>query len=718
MKKKIDTIIEDLTEIDSSLGENSEKLRKSVELIEKLKPEVDIDPRFKSTLHKELKERIHEIEGEKRVSFWQTNFFRYAGGGAFAAVLVIALFIGFQTPYTKTGGTETTFALNSDKGNTAVTEGNLQNLPPLENSTELKSGVKGKDKGTTTVVVKNDITPKESEYNQQVGETKPKPEKNKAVSTNTQLAVNEKAEKEMDDISSAPVADQEEIMAEPMVAADMAVAAAPSMAMKKTSRMMSPNYGAQPEYNTESYAYIEENDFYTVTEKPLSTFSVDVDTASYANLRRYINNGSLPPADAVRIEEMINYFSYDYKAPEGKHPFSVTTELGSAPWNKDHKLLLVGLQGEKIKQKAKPKSNLVFLIDTSGSMSDENKIGLLKKSFSMLIDEMSNDDRISIVAYAGSAGVVLEPTKAAKKEKILDSLNNLQAGGSTAGGQGIKLAYTLAEKNLVKNGNNRIILATDGDFNIGQSSDGDLARLVEEKRNKGIFITVLGFGMGNYKDSKMEIIADKGNGNYFYIDTVFEANKVMVQDMDSMLYTIAKDVKIQVEFNPAYVKSYRLIGYENRTMAAKDFNDDKKDAGEIGAGHNVTALYEIVPADSGSGKSDELKYQKSEMKEGVALNGELAFIKLRYKKPDEKSSILFTTVVYNKVTENQHNLMYAASVAEFGMMLRNSQYKGDLTYDKIIKDGEKYKGKDEFGYRGEFLQLVRRARLLDKNKSE
>ncbi len=351
----------------------------------------------------------------------------------------------------------------------------------------------------------------------------------------------------------------------------------------------------QKDFNTEEYNQIEEQPFLLVKNSPLSTFSIDVDTASYSNVRRFLNNRELPPADAVRIEEMINYFTSDYPYPQGNIPFSVTTEISQAPWQKQHKLVLVGLQGKPIAKENLPPSNLVFLIDVSGSMDEPNKLPLLKSAFSLLVQQLEKKDTVSIVVYAGAAGVVLPPTPGNQKSKILAAINNLEAGGSTAGGEGIQLAYKLAKDNFFKSGNNRVILATDGDFNVGVSSEGELVKLVEQYRNDNIFLTVLGFGMGNYKDNKMEQLANKGNGNYAYIDNSQEANKVLVSEMGANLLTIAKDVKIQVEFNPAKVQAYRLIGYDNRRLNDRDFNDDQKDAGELGAGHSVTALYEIIP---------------------------------------------------------------------------------------------------------------------------
>lgn len=470
------------------------------------------------------------------------------------------------------------------------------------------------------------------------------------------------------------------------------------------------------EWNTEGYSTIHENGFKDVLHNPLSTFSIDVDKASYANVRRFINMGQKPPVDAVRIEEMINYFSYDYPQPDGKHPFTVTTEFSSCPWNSQHQLLHIGLQGKDIEKENLPASNIVFLVDVSGSMSAQNKLPLLKSAFRLLVKELRPEDRVAMVVYAGAAGVVLESTPGNQKTRILSSLENLQAGGSTAGGAGIKLAYKIAEKNFIEEGNNRIILATDGDFNIGQSSDAEMERLIETKRDKGVFITVLGFGMGNYKDSKMEIIADKGNGNYAYIDNIQEANKVFVSEFGGTLFTIAKDVKFQIEFNPNRVKGYRLVGYENRLLNDEDFNDDTKDAGEMGAGHTVTALYEIVPA----GAEDELvdidplKYQSERItdtqnRKSINESEELMTVKLRYKKPDGNKSILYEIPVQGEVrkfNKTSDNFRFAAAVAEYGMILRNSEYLKQGNIEEVLTMARNARGSDTEGYRGEFIKIV------------
>ncbi|MFZ0282550.1 MAG: von Willebrand factor type A domain-containing protein [Bacteroidales bacterium] len=480
------------------------------------------------------------------------------------------------------------------------------------------------------------------------------------------------------------------------------------------------------DFNTEGYASVNENGFRSVKNNPLSTFSIDVDNASYSNIRRFINSGTIPPPDAVRIEEMINYFKYDYPEAKGEHPFSVYTELAVCPWNTRHQLLHVGLRGKSIDKSSLPPSNLVFLIDVSGSMNVPNKLPLLKSAFGLLVNELRPQDHVAIVVYAGAAGLALESTPGNKKEAIMNAINNLEAGGSTAGGAGLRLAYSKASENYVKGGNNRIILATDGDFNIGESSNGGMERLVEENRERGIFMTVLGFGMGNIKDDKMEIIADKGNGNYSYIDNLQEARRVLVREFGGTLFTIAKDVKFQIEFNPQKVASYRLVGYENRLLNDEDFNDDTKDAGEMGSGHNVTALYELIP--SGSDERipsvDPLKYQGSKRtfeREDNDFNDEYLTIKLRYKKPDGMTSMLMERPVkgyINDIEDASSNLRFAAAVSEFGMILRNSEFKGTSTLEAAINLARSARGEDEEGYRSEFIRLIETAKgmraLADK----
>lgn len=470
--------------------------------------------------------------------------------------------------------------------------------------------------------------------------------------------------------------------------------------------------------NTESYANIEENGFKSVTLNPLSTFSVDVDGASYSNIRRYINGGALPPIDAVRVEEMINYFDYNYKIPK-KKPFSINTELSYAPWNENHLLLHVGLKGKTIDMKDVPHSNIVFLLDVSGSMNNPNKLPLVKSSLKLLLEKLRPEDRVAIVVYAGNSGLVLPSTSCSEKEEILKALDNLRAGGSTAGGTGLKLAYKVAEENFITNGNNRIVLATDGDFNVGQSSNGDILRLVENHRDKGIGISVLGFGMGNYKDDKMEIIANKGNGNYAYIDNLLEAKKVLVNEFGGTFFTIAKDVKFQLEFNPAEVEKYRLIGYENRLLNEEDFEDDTKDAGEIGAGHTVTALYEIIPKAPKKELDQNLKYQDVKLNEYAKKSKDLVTLKLRYKQPGTSKSKLLEQEVKARpsvINSTSNNFRFSAAVAGFGMLLRDSEYKGNITWDKITLLAKHARGEDELGYRGEFIRLVNSTKLLDQSR--
>ncbi|WP_437395609.1 YfbK domain-containing protein [Flagellimonas lutimaris] len=463
------------------------------------------------------------------------------------------------------------------------------------------------------------------------------------------------------------------------------------------------NYQIQ---NDENYTEITENQFEHVSLSPLSTFSIDVDKASYSNIRRMINNGQQIPVDAVKVEEMINYFNYSYPQPT-EHPFSINTEVVRTPWNKDTQLVRIGLQGKTYQNEELPASNLTFLIDVSGSMGSANKLPLLKSAFKLLVNQLREKDKVSIVVYAGAAGVVLKPTRGNKKMEIIKALENLYSGGSTAGGAGIELAYKLASKNFIKNGNNRVILATDGDFNVGPSSDKAMVDLIEEKRKSGVFLSVLGFGMGNYKDSKMEKLADKGNGNHAYIDTMQEAQKVFGQEFGGTLYTIAKDVKIQVEFNPAAVSGYRLIGYENRMLADEDFIDDTKDAGELGSGHTVTALYEVIPVGVESPflkPVHDLKYSNTET---VGSKNELFTVRFRYKKPDGDTSTEITKTVENSIDEISSDFSFAASVALFGLHLRKSQFTNHSGLEDVIRLAEQGLEKDEQGYRAEFIRLVK-----------
>ncbi|MDL2213657.1 von Willebrand factor type A domain-containing protein [Bacteroides sp. OttesenSCG-928-D19] len=464
--------------------------------------------------------------------------------------------------------------------------------------------------------------------------------------------------------------------------------------------------------NTEEYSSASENRFKTAVKDPLSTFSIDVDAASYSNMRRFINQGNMPPADAIRTEELINYFTYNYRKPTGKDPVSISTEVGNCPWNAKHRLVRIGIKAKEIAGDELPASNLVFLIDVSGSMYGPTRLELVKSSLKLLINNLREKDRVAIVVYSGSAGEVLPSTSGADKQKIREALDNLTAGGSTAGGAGIRLAYQIARNNFVKDGNNRIILCTDGDFNVGVSSTDGLEKLIEQERKSGVFLTVLGYGMGNYKDNRMQTLAEKGNGNHAYIDNMQEANKVLVQEFGGTMYTVAKDVKLQIEFNPAQVQAYRLIGYESRLLNNEDFNDDTKDAGEMGAGHTVTAFYEVIPTGIESnwvGKIDELKYQKKEPKKEITNTGskELLTIKLRYKDPNGAASKkMELPVMDNKGNNASADFRFAAAVAMFGQLLRNSDYKGDATHDKVITLAKSALGDDEQGYRREFVRLV------------
>ena len=467
--------------------------------------------------------------------------------------------------------------------------------------------------------------------------------------------------------------------------------------------------------NTEAYSRIEENRFLAASANPLSTFSIDVDAASYSNVRRFLSEGALPPADAVRLEELVNYFSYKYPDQTGNHPFAVTTEVGACPWATDHRLVRIGLQARRVATRDLPPSNLVFLIDVSGSMQSWDKLPLVKQAFRALVQELRPRDRVAIVVYAGAAGLVLPSTSGADKETILAAIDRLEAGGSTAGGAGLKLAYDVARENYDPEGNNRLILATDGDFNVGVSSDAEMIRLVEARREEGTFLTVLGFGTGNLKDSKMEQMADKGNGHYAYIDTFSEARKVFVKEFGGTLFTVAKDVKIQVEFNPARVRAYRLLGYENRLLAKEDFADDRKDAGEMGSGHAVTALYEVVPVGARdiAVTDDSLTYQHVSLRPSANRSPELMTVRLRYKDPTgTRSRLLSTPVVDRGRSSGSADLRFASAVAAFALVLRNSEHKGTANYDLVVALARDARGDDPEGYREQFITMAEKARAL------
>ncbi|HET7228453.1 MAG TPA: VWA domain-containing protein [Longimicrobium sp.] len=471
-------------------------------------------------------------------------------------------------------------------------------------------------------------------------------------------------------------------------------------------------------YNREQYSTIVENEFRDVRNNPLSTFAIDVDAASYANVRRFLGEQRLPPPDAVRIEELVNYFDYDYPDPVGDAPFSITTEIAPAPWNPAHRLVHVGLQGRRMDPRSLPPANLVFLVDVSGSMDEPSKLPLLKEAFGLLVENLRPQDRVSIVVYAGAAGMVLPPTPGSRRDDILEAINSLSPGGSTNGAEGIRLAYQLARDAFIRGGNNRVVLATDGDFNVGVSSDAELVRMIEREREAGIFLTVLGFGTGNLQDAKMEQLADKGNGNYAYLDGIQEARKVLVGEMGGTLFTIAKDVKVQVEFNPSHVRAYRLIGYENRTLAAEDFNDDHKDAGELGAGHSVTALYEVVPvgaAETPARGVDPLRYQQVRPTAHAGGSGELLTVKLRYKAPDGNESRLLVRPLTDRrmgLAATSADFRFSAAVAEWGMLLRGSKFRGQSSYGQVAELARGALGSDRGGYRAEFLRLVDSSRQL------
>ncbi len=502
------------------------------------------------------------------------------------------------------------------------------------------------------------------------------------------------------------------------------------VASSAVAQYKSLKYAPNVPYNTntsnpqdESYKTINENGFSNAKDNPLSTFSVDVDAASYSNVRRFINNGQLPPVDAVRVEEMINYFKYNLAGPSNGDPVGITTEISSAPWNQKHLLVRVGLKARTIDMSRLPASNLVFLLDISGSMGEANKLPLVKASMKMLVDQLRAEDKVAIVVYSGEVALKLPSTPGDEKQKIKDAIDELQAGGSTAGGAGIKMAYRIARENFILGGNNRIIMATDGDFNVGDSSDGDMETLITRERYSNVPITIMGYGMGNLKDSKMEILADKGNGNYAYIDNLTEAHKTLVDEYGGTMYMVAKDVKLQVEFNPAKVQAYRLVGYEDRLLAKEDFNNDQKDAGDMGSGHTVTAFYEIVPTgviDDYSGSVDPLKYQKtSSTAPATPYSDELMTVKFRYKQPNSDQSKLSVAVVKDRpmsFNSTSSDFRFASAVAEFGMLLRNSAFKQNGSYEQAISIAKNAKGSDDDGYRAEFVRLAETAKSLAGNQ--
>jgi Ca-activated chloride channel family protein len=479
----------------------------------------------------------------------------------------------------------------------------------------------------------------------------------------------------------------------------------------------------RPAKDREQYDEIVENQFIAVAADPLSTFSIDVDRASYSNVRRFITAGQLPPRDAVRIEELVNYFPYDYAEPDGDDPIAIHTEVAPAPWKPEHQLVRIGLQARRIKTDNLPASNFVFLLDVSGSMMPDNKLPLVKSAMRLLVNQLRPQDRVAMVVYAGSAGLVLPSTPGNQKDRILDAIDRLEAGGSTAGGEGIRRAYDEAVAHFIRGGNNRVILATDGDFNVGASSDAEMVQLIEEKRKTGVFLTVLGVGEGNLQAAKMEKLADHGNGNYAYLDTIGEAQKVLVHELGGTLYTVAKDVKIQVEWNPARVQGYRLIGYENRLLRNEDFTDDKKDAGEVGSGHSVTALYEVVPigvkTDVTIRMPDSLRYQRRTTQSTTAAGPELLFVKVRYKQPDGDQSRQISQPVLAQANPSPSvDFQFQAAVAEFGLLLRNSDFRGKADLGHVIAAAREAHGKDPDGYRAEFVRLAEAVRGIGVARRE
>jgi Ca-activated chloride channel family protein len=509
-----------------------------------------------------------------------------------------------------------------------------------------------------------------------------------------------------------PQAGKQPSVLDRLLSAERAGASGPMMVAASPVGAVSMRGG--PPYNTEAYSKIDENRFHRTSDDPLSTFSIDVDTASYANVRRFLNQGQRPPADAVRIEELVNYFRFGYPAPADGEPFSVTTELSECPWDPARRLALIGLQARRLPAERTPPRNLVFLLDVSGSMSSPDKLPLVKTAMRMLADTLTAEDRVAIVVYAGSSGIALASTPGDRKTEIQRAIADLEANGSTNGAEGIRLAYDVATKSFVRGGINRVILATDGDFNVGVTSQGELVRLIEEQRTKGVFLSVLGVGTGNLKDSTMEMLADRGNGNYAYLDSPHEARRVLVAEAGATLITVARDVKIQVEFNPRLVGAYKLIGYENRVLANQDFNDDEKDAGEIGAGHSVTALYEIIPAGEsiGAGTVDPLKYQEPLKPSTAAGSNELMTVKVRYQAPEGGKSRLMTVSVDNRVEPLTPNLGFASAVAEFGLLLRDSEHKGRASWAGARERARRFRGDDPDGYRAELVRLIELAGAL------
>lgn len=713
-----------LSEIIDLLPEFRGKEQELKDIIDKLlqsQPKIEMDSEFKEKLRKKV---VEEAKKKKKiVPFYKKLYFIVPSGVSVAAVLLFAVLIFFNPtiksavdesdipPVLETESVDQTEATQEDTF-FSDSDGIIEDINTVTNTQESNNtdinpeGAPGNE-GTTPLVsqeqdLREDLLRLESEVAELLDYEAP-------IETKELYDISESRDEAypLQRASELYSGDTERFELE---SNEMSFGFAPEPEV-----LEEPSVYPDSRYNTEEYTRIYENDFLTAINDPVSTFSIDVDTASYSNTRRYLNQGYLPPADAVRIEELVNYFDFGYPEVESEHPFDFNTALSTCPWNEDNMLLYVGVQGERKAFEELPPNNLVFLLDVSGSMSDANKLPLLKQSLQLLTKQLRPQDRVSIVVYAGAAGVVLSPTAGNDTKTIIAAFDVLEAGGSTAGGEGIELAYALAEENFMESGNNRIIVATDGDFNVGPSSTSETTRLIEEKRDNGIFLTVLGFGMGNYKDSRMEQMADNGNGNYAYIDNIMEAKKVLVQEISSTLFTIASDVKIQIEFNPNYVQEYRLIGYENRVMANQDFSDDTKDAGELGAGHTVTAIYEIVPANDRSSSADELRYQSSELNDTAATSGEIMTIKFRYKDPGDTVSTLieepvqFDIVDFNSLDDS---FRFAAAVAQWGMLLRGSQYLGTSTYESVLEIARDSDSYDPYGLKSEFINLVELSQYL------
>ena len=709
MNEQIEQIIRELLEIDPSLRGQEALMKKTIEKLLGERPDTGFDEVYQAELKAELLKQF-----SKKEAFKKPLKKVYWGLAATLIVGVVALSLWFAT------GKDPGFSLLPVQENASATVGEREPVP----AEELDKPVK-ENRDPASLEPPPPLETKRSDSNRKMsGEKSAVEDERTPVEKKAQEAPTGSIRDKLNRTAKAEETTGKGVEGGVVGGVlDMAFHSEPiSETLEKKAFVPRRNEEKRVEvdrFNTEGYATVRENDFLPAIDNPLSTFSIDVDTASYANIRRFLNQNRLPPMDAVRIEELINYFDYDYKLPEGEVPFAVHREICAAPWEPEHKLVMVALQGRDLVKEKLPPSNLVFLLDVSGSMDEPNKLPLLKESFKMLVRQLGNKDRVAIVVYAGAAGLVLPSTSAGDKDAIIAALDRLQAGGSTAGGAGIQLAYQVAMENYIKGGNNRVILATDGDFNIGASSDAEMERLIEEKRRHGVFLSVLGFGMGNYKDAKMEILADKGNGNYAYIDSLIEAQKVLTHDIRKTLFTIAKDVKIQLEFNPARVGSYRLIGYENRLLKKEDFRDDQKDAGEIGAGHSVTVFYEIIPADAEQKNGESLKYQDTRLKDSARDSRELLTVRVRYKEPDGEQAMEISETLLDqvhKISAVSKEMQFASAVAEFGMLLRDSRYKGRASFEKLIERARSSLGRDLHGYRHEFVRLAEIASILVSNR--